>query len=436
MAPDSSSKLPIAKDFDVLMNKIDIELAKRKQLFAPYIEEYAKKFPSRKTQEQLDAEDSQLFQPQPPYLGLGCSIPKDWQTDGEVSRKRALGQAIFGKKFGLQASKQRDVKERAGSAKRGLDRESSDEDEGRSALGKTKKVKVSSQPLEHGKAFEKGHALLQDHEDGVRSNQVIRPALPHKPQMPRILQTKQDIKGKKGLEESSLQEQKKPSPVKVSLVDYPSDDQGNDSASAGSETSSFKAPALPHSSQKPKLNIDAKKTADIANHEVNEDNDNASAGSKSSSVKSVTSEDSTKKRTLNKDGKVSKTPDHSSPKPMPKVVSRASSMASKNLSTTSTSSESDQSDLETVIPTPLVADVVAAAFIPTINAKDSNFSPTEIARKQKNRDKKAKAKERKRREKEAAALASANLGTGTTSVVPVVLQAKKLKDRLLDANGN
>jgi hypothetical protein len=94
-----------------------------------------------RTQEAVDLEDSRLFQPQPLYLGVGAAIPPDFLANEAPSGTRALRKKFFPATT-LKASKARDAEEKAASAKRGLKHNSSDDEEGRSGVGRTKKTRI------------------------------------------------------------------------------------------------------------------------------------------------------------------------------------------------------------------------------------------------------------------------------------------------------
>jgi len=142
MAPEAASTpfgaMPVQSELDVISNRIQVALAKREELVRSWTSKSAREDKSRKTDEQLDAEDTLLFRNQPAYLGVGCPIPEKFLI-GEVDRSKKSLEARLGK--GLQASKRRDAEEKAASAKRGLHQDSSDEEGGRSSLGKKKKKK-------------------------------------------------------------------------------------------------------------------------------------------------------------------------------------------------------------------------------------------------------------------------------------------------------
>jgi len=137
---------PSQEELDATVNRIQLELARREALVRKMMANTtATDLPPRKTDAELDAEDALLFRPQPPYLGLGCPIPENYLIS-EADRSKKNLEAKFGK--GLQASKRRDAEEKAESAKRALNEDSSDEEGGRSSLGKKKKLKIEPAKVE------------------------------------------------------------------------------------------------------------------------------------------------------------------------------------------------------------------------------------------------------------------------------------------------
>lgn len=145
MPSESTAKLPIAADLQAIEARIAVAFAKRERLVKSWTVGSTLPRAPAKTQEELKAEDAELYQIVPPFLGLGAPVPKEY-LNGDVKRKEIssndkLRKLITGSKTGLQASKSRDLQEKARSAKRSLEAESSDEEEGRSGLGKAKKAK-------------------------------------------------------------------------------------------------------------------------------------------------------------------------------------------------------------------------------------------------------------------------------------------------------
>jgi hypothetical protein len=128
-------------EYDVVMARIEMARAQHDAVVQGWIAKSARANEPRKTQAELEAEDAALFRPQPPRLGLGCPIPPQFlKNDGESSTKD-LRAKFFPSKT-LKASKARNAEEKAASAKRGLKDESSDEEGGRSSLGRAKKLKT------------------------------------------------------------------------------------------------------------------------------------------------------------------------------------------------------------------------------------------------------------------------------------------------------
>lgn len=128
------------EEFDTIQNRIQLALAKHENLVKSWTVSSSRKEPT-KTQEQLDAEDAALFRNEPPYLGVGAPIPSHFLVNDAERNNKTLRAKFFPTK-GLKGSKPRDLEEKATSAKRALNDESSDEEGGRSSLGKAKKVKT------------------------------------------------------------------------------------------------------------------------------------------------------------------------------------------------------------------------------------------------------------------------------------------------------
>jgi hypothetical protein len=126
--------------YDVITNKIAVAIAKHEAVVQGWIAKSARANEPRKTQAELEAEDAALFRPQPPRLGLGCPIPPQFLKNDVESSTKDLRAKFFPSKT-LKASKSRDAEEKAASAKRGLKDQSSDEEGGRSSLGRAKKLK-------------------------------------------------------------------------------------------------------------------------------------------------------------------------------------------------------------------------------------------------------------------------------------------------------
>jgi hypothetical protein len=140
------------EELDIISNRVAIALAKREKLIKSWTASSTREREPEKTQAELDAEDAALFRNEPPYLGVGAAVPSHFLiSDAERNNKTLRAKFFPGK--GLKPSKQRDAEEKAASAKRGLKEESSDDEGGRSSLGKAKKRKISPTP-KHTQAVE------------------------------------------------------------------------------------------------------------------------------------------------------------------------------------------------------------------------------------------------------------------------------------------
>ncbi|OBT72077.1 hypothetical protein VF21_09045 [Pseudogymnoascus sp. 05NY08] len=146
MAPNTREKLPVADNLEAIQARIDLAIAKQDAIVKSWVDKFdTSKCAPSKTKEEIEAWDAELFNPMPSNLGLGAPIPKEY-LNGDISRKDINGNSklrslMMGKKAGLQAAKPRDAEEKASSMKRGLKEDTSDEEEGRSNLGKSKKAK-------------------------------------------------------------------------------------------------------------------------------------------------------------------------------------------------------------------------------------------------------------------------------------------------------
>ncbi|CAG8952082.1 hypothetical protein HYFRA_00000820 [Hymenoscyphus fraxineus] len=140
------------EEYEIITNKIAVAIARHEEVVKGWIAQSARSKEPRKTLEQLQAEDAELFRPQPPRLGIGCPIPAHFlKSDAEIGNTSLRAKLLPSK--GLKASKARDAEEKAASAKRGMREQSSDEEEGRSGLGRAKKqkTKVASESSKKGR---------------------------------------------------------------------------------------------------------------------------------------------------------------------------------------------------------------------------------------------------------------------------------------------
>lgn len=142
MAPKEGKSKSVGlslEELDILDNKVAIALARHEEIVNGWIKASNRPpKPPIMTDEEIEAQISNY--------GFG--------TGGGTSKEDAaeLGNKLLRAKFlpskTLKASKARDAEEKAASAKRGLMVESSDEEEGRSSLGKAKKHKEKAKVQE------------------------------------------------------------------------------------------------------------------------------------------------------------------------------------------------------------------------------------------------------------------------------------------------
>lgn len=379
MVPINPVQTPEMADIAAIQNRVAVALAKRERLIKSWTASSSRPRPPPKTQQELDAEDADLFRIEPPTLGLGAPLPKEF-VDGDVRRKEISGndslrRLLMGKKAGLQASKPRDSNEKAGSTKRTSKEESSDEEEGRSALGKAKKSKTgTNSPMKYPVAKEEAKTAIKEVKNILWE---IKPAAQDdiQPAIRNIV-----APGPRVLSQKTFKPQFRPAvTTKKCLVDYSSDDgdvsELTNKASIGStpQKALFKIPSP---------------------YDIPEDSVNPPANTLSKSASGLRS--------------------------------KTSSKSSK------TSSDSDQSELETAIPMSLTSDVVAPV---SLSLAKNNLS--DEAKRAKKRQKRARRKEKEQQLK----MLAQSQTSGMTQMQAVTSTtglgvSKKLKDRLLDANGN
>lgn len=420
MAPVNTASILTAADFDAIQNRVAVALAKRERLIKSWTASSARPRPPPKSQEELDAEDAELFNPTPAGLGLGAPIPKEF-LDGDVKRKEIwnndkLRSLIMGKRVGLQASKPRDGKEKAGSVKRGLEEESSDEDEGRSALGKAKKSKNGTSP----------GITMKPPKDGIREEvkQEVKPTsklngIPepnHAGRSDAEPQSKAYVRTEVSPTMPSLQKLNVQATVrKMPLVDYPSDDEGD-----GNEIVST---AIPTSNVASSLSSSCTTVVGEVNHNLWTNSKDEPSIIQNSASPPIVSANSDKK-------KLTQSTDHVSNNGIDLITKLSSKSSSSHSSISRASStESEPSDMETAIPLALTPDVVERTSLHTTSAEE--------ARRDKKRQKRARRKEREQQRK-ALAPSIASGGAEKSAIASTVGTgvAKKIKDRLLDANGN
>lgn len=169
MASDEAPKsAKVSKeDFDIISNRIAVALAKRESLIKSWTASSSRPREPEKTEAELEAEDAALFRNEPPYLGVGAPIPSHFLVSEAERNNKSLRAKFFPSKT-LNASKARDAEEKAASAKRGLNAESSDEEQGRSGLGRAKKRKtLRTKPVEEARKNE-----VSDHMGGKGASRI------------------------------------------------------------------------------------------------------------------------------------------------------------------------------------------------------------------------------------------------------------------------
>jgi hypothetical protein len=194
MAPDEAHKSAnVSKeDFDVNFNRIAVALAQREALIKSWTASSLRERPPEKTEAELEAEDAALFRNEPPYLGVGAAIPPEYLVSEAERSNKSLRAKLLPSKT-LKASKARDAEEKAASAKRGLRNESSDEEQGRSGLGRAKKRRTQTRA-----------ETAED--DGKDEDSKLLKAQPAS--MGHVARGEKDIAGNKFLEKSLLSSNK------------------------------------------------------------------------------------------------------------------------------------------------------------------------------------------------------------------------------------
>jgi Protein of unknown function (DUF3245) len=398
MVPVNSSQAPVAVDLDIIQNRVAVALAKRERLIKSWTASSSRPRPTPKTQEELDAEDAELFRIEPPHLGLGAPIPKEFlngdATRKDISSNEKLRHLIMGKKGGIQASKARGTQDKFGSARRSLKGESSDEEEGRSGLGRAKKVKTGHEPLvrDTPAKFEARLEVKQDIKQRIKQTVTQ--------------QIKQEVKdAKPEFKQETKQEAKQEVKQEATREADGRTDLREKIESNHVTQESFKERLL---KQKPVVLQAPKKQTFIPKKPL---------------VDYSSSEEDNKAHL-----------DIESMKPPAKLnlplAGPSSTSSSKISSTESASDDSEPSDMETIIPQGLTPDVLPSTSIPSLGVDD--------AKRDRRRQKKARKRERERQQRKAMAAGLSNSGVEKPGSAPAPLggHGLKLKDKLRDANGN
>ncbi|KAL9633596.1 MAG: hypothetical protein Q9204_003332 [Flavoplaca sp. TL-2023a] len=152
---------------DVIFNRANVALAKSQRLVASWLPPPTNsELKNAKTEEQIENEEQEMFTPVPELLGLGAKPPEDlreWDLKRQkLSSNDELRRKLLGKDYaklrgtnGHDRMQHRDAgyplavgsKPRPPPVKRGLEGDSSDEEDGRASLGR-KKVKKPAEVIE------------------------------------------------------------------------------------------------------------------------------------------------------------------------------------------------------------------------------------------------------------------------------------------------
>ncbi|EGD89454.1 hypothetical protein H112_03077 [Trichophyton rubrum D6] len=145
----------MSSEADVIFNRANVALARSQRLIASWLPpKTADETANAKSEEELQKEEDEIFTAVPEKLGLGAPIPQK-EADGSIKRTELssndkLRKQLLGKNFQkAEASRLKNASTRTKqtgptpSQKNELVEESEEED-GRSALGKGKKGKNSS----------------------------------------------------------------------------------------------------------------------------------------------------------------------------------------------------------------------------------------------------------------------------------------------------
>ncbi|KAL8745688.1 MAG: hypothetical protein Q9184_007842 [Pyrenodesmia sp. 2 TL-2023] len=182
---------PQPSEADIIFNRANVALAKSQRLVAswlpPRTEEEAK---TAKTEEEIEKEEQELFTPVPELLGLGAKVPDDLK-DGDMKRQKLTSNDLLRRQLlGKDHAKARSQgghrhadqkapgatlpvgsKPRPAALKRKAD-DSSEDEGGRSSLGKRKHLKYIST----GKSGGEGSELVaeaMDHKDKRRERPEV-----------------------------------------------------------------------------------------------------------------------------------------------------------------------------------------------------------------------------------------------------------------------
>ncbi|SZF04915.1 unnamed protein product [Blumeria hordei] len=137
-----SQNKPLQVDYDIVSNRIAAALAQRESLIKSWTKSSAENKIYNGVEIQNDSEDDILSQTKYPRLGLGAPIPSQFLAS-DVERNNNTLLAKFGVSKTSSAGKRKARENKpAASTLRDSRNDSSDEELGRSSLGRAKKSKI------------------------------------------------------------------------------------------------------------------------------------------------------------------------------------------------------------------------------------------------------------------------------------------------------
>ncbi|KAL8791086.1 MAG: hypothetical protein Q9213_000293 [Squamulea squamosa] len=169
---------------DIIFNRANVALAKSQRLVASWLPPRTEdELKNAKTEEQIEKEEQEMFTPVPEVLGLGAKIPedfKDWDLKRQkLSSNDLLRRQLLGKDHIKSQNKYSQgqasllgtgsvpgfgSKPRLVPARRELEDGSSEDEGGRSSLGK-KKLKSEPTRISNSTRDEESEADTMDYED-------------------------------------------------------------------------------------------------------------------------------------------------------------------------------------------------------------------------------------------------------------------------------
>ncbi|CAD6505624.1 BgTH12-01114 [Blumeria graminis f. sp. triticale] len=186
----SDSKIkPLQVDYDIVSNRIAAALAQRESLIKSWTKSSLDHKISNGIEVQNDSEDDILSQAKYPRLGLGAPIPSQFLVS-DVERNNNSLLAKFGVSKTSSAGKRKAREQKpAASTLRDSRNDSSDEEPGRSSLGRAKKPKIDFGAVDDNKVNIPKHKI-----SGCSSPATIKSA--QRSLIPEVSQLEDDSKSK------------------------------------------------------------------------------------------------------------------------------------------------------------------------------------------------------------------------------------------------